>query len=302
MAAASSTLAAQQALIKKAGLTPSTPNVTATGAPMSSTFNPATGTITQTAMNTGVNTAAPVLTPTMPSVPTPTAYQAPDDAGQFAASMLSNTAAGAQAQDQQNIISGNEAQQQAKLEAQQAKQEQDAYNATQQATTNASLANPATGLSGLQPGENNGVENVYDPAKGGGYSEAQWGGNKNLSASRNQALATAFSYMGDPYQLGGTSHQGIDCSGLVMAVYDQFGWGKYLNSHYVPTQMQNIPGYRTSVNNLVPGDIVVWNDGSHIAIYAGNGMIVAAAAPGEGVKYQPVWGNVTGIHIKLPGE
>lgn len=123
-----------------------------------------------------------------------------------------------------------------------------------------------------------------------------------LSAARNEALNTAESYLGDRYQLGGTTHAGIDCSGLVMAVYDQLGYGQYLNSHLAGHQAAAIPGVRTSIANLRPGDLVAWADGSHIAIYAGNGMIIAAAAPGEGVKYQPVWGNVYGIALRLPGE
>lgn len=147
-----------------------------------------------------------------------------------------------------------------------------------------------------------GVMGASGHAVGGGYTHAEWGGNASLSKARNEALSKAFSYVGDRYVLGGTSHAGIDCSGLVMAVYDAFGYGKYVDSHNARIQGQSIPGVRTSVRNLVPGDIVAWNDGSHIAIYAGNGMIVAAASPGEGVKYQPVWGNVTGIHLTLPGE
>jgi len=144
----------------------------------------------------------------------------------------------------------------------------------------------------------------YNPSGGGMGSNAprEWVPETNLSNSRNEALETAFSYTGDPYQLGGTSHAGIDCSGLVMAVYDQFGLGQYINNHNATTQAQQIPGVRTAVSNLQPGDIVAWKDGSHIAIYAGNNMIVAAAAPGEGVKYQPVWGDVYGIHLTLPGE
>lgn len=127
-----------------------------------------------------------------------------------------------------------------------------------------------------------------------------WQGEGGLGTERNQIMSDAFSYIGDPYKLGGTTARGIDCSGLVMAVYDQFGFGKYLNSHDAGVQGQEIPGVRTSVSNLQPGDLVAWNDGSHIAIYAGNGMIVAAATEGEGVKLQPVWGNVTGIHLNLP--
>lgn len=127
--------------------------------------------------------------------------------------------------------------------------------------------------------------------------------NGQLSAARNQALATASSYLGDRYVLGGLSHNGIDCSGLIMAVYDQFGLGRYIDSHGSIAQGRLIPGVRTSIANLRPGDIVAWNNGSHIAIYAGNGEIIEAANPRVGVVKRPIWSSaVTGIQIRLPGE
>lgn len=127
--------------------------------------------------------------------------------------------------------------------------------------------------------------------------------NGALSAARNQALQTATSYLGDRYVLGGTSHNGIDCSGLVMQVYDQFGFGKYLDSHLAGHQAQAIPGVRTSVANLRPGDLVCWNDGSHIAIYAGNGNIIEAANERVGTVERKLWSNnVFGIALRLPGE
>lgn len=127
--------------------------------------------------------------------------------------------------------------------------------------------------------------------------------NGQLSAARNQALATASSYIGDRYVLGGLSHNGIDCSGLIMAVYDQLGFGRYIDSHGSIAQGRLIPGVRTSVANLRPGDIVAWNNGSHIAIYAGNGEIIEAANPRVGVVKRPLWSSaVTGIQIRLPGE
>ena len=125
----------------------------------------------------------------------------------------------------------------------------------------------------------------------------------SLSAARNQALRTATSYLGDPYVLGGTSHRGIDCSGLVMAVYDQFGFGRYLDSHLAGHQARAIPGVRTSIANLRPGDLVAWNDGSHIAIYAGNGYIIEAANERVGTVRRKLWSSdVFGIALRLPGE
>lgn len=248
--------------------------------------------------------AQQALAPTGQPTPTPTVK---DDSSSTASAGLSTAQGGTQNEQAQTSASAAAAAQAAQMKAiqdqlaAQQKQYIDLQKA-QLAGQNAAgqVGGGGSGAPFVMNGK--GVYNVADPAKGGGYSQASWGGASNLSAARNQALSTAFSYVGDAYKLGGTSHAGIDCSGLVMAVYDQFGFGKYVDNHYVPTQMAQIPGTRTAVSNLVPGDIVAWKDGSHIAIYAGNGQIVAAAAPGEGVKYQPVWGDVVGIHINLPGD
>jgi len=126
--------------------------------------------------------------------------------------------------------------------------------------------------------------------------------NGNLSDARRFAVQSASSYRGTPYQLGGTSARGIDCSGLVMAVYNQLGYG--ISQHSAGWQGRNIPGVRTSVSNLRPGDIVAWKDGSHIAIYAGNGEIIDASRS-KGTTRRSLWASpqeVYGIALRLPGE
>jgi len=126
--------------------------------------------------------------------------------------------------------------------------------------------------------------------------------NGKLSKQRNQALQLASSYVGNtPYQFGGTSRRGIDCSGLVMMVYNQMGFN--ITQHSAGWQGRNIPGVRTSIRNLRPGDIVAWRDGSHIAIYAGNGNIIEAAKPGTMVRVKKLWSSaVYGIALRFPGE
>jgi len=138
----------------------------------------------------------------------------------------------------------------------------------------------------------------------GGYED--YGQNPrvggSLNKNRQQVLQEAGRYVGSPYQLGGRTVKGIDCSGLVMAVYNQAGYN--ISQHSATWQGRNIPGVRTAVNNLQPGDIVAWKDGSHIAIYAGNGMIVDAASSG-GTRYRPMWGSpeqTYGIKLRFPGE
>jgi cell wall-associated NlpC family hydrolase len=130
-----------------------------------------------------------------------------------------------------------------------------------------------------------------------------WKSDGTLSDSRNSLLANASSYLGSKYVLGGTTKQGIDCSGLVMAVYNKLGFK--VSQHDATWQGKNIPGVRTSVKNLRPGDIVAWKDGSHIAIYAGNGEIIEAANTRVGTVRRKLWASandVVGIAVRLPGE
>jgi len=121
-----------------------------------------------------------------------------------------------------------------------------------------------------------------------------------LSDARQQVLNKTASYAGTPYQLGGRTVKGIDCSGLVMSVYNQLGFN--IQSHSVSGQAATIPGVRTTTNNLRPGDLVVWNDNSHIAVYAGNGMIWDASSS-KGTTMRPLWSDKTyGVALRLPGE
>lgn len=124
-----------------------------------------------------------------------------------------------------------------------------------------------------------------------------------LSESRQKLLNKAQSYLGSPYVLGGTTKQGIDCSGLVMNVYNKAGFD--VGQHSATWQGQNIPGVRTTIDKLRPGDLVAWRDGSHIAIYAGNGQIIEAANPTVGTVQRKIWADPSllfGIKVRLPGD
>lgn len=125
-----------------------------------------------------------------------------------------------------------------------------------------------------------------------------------VTGNRAQALNSAASYLGTRYVLGGRGKGGIDCSGLVMTVYNQLGFN--ITRHSATWQRDNIPGVRTNdLNQLRPGDIVAWRDGSHIAVYAGNGEIIEAANPRVGTVRRRLWANpsaVVGIKLRFPGE
>ena len=86
----------------------------------------------------------------------------------------------------------------------------------------------------------------------------------------------ARTYIGTPYENGGTSHSGIDCSGLTMMSWRAAGvylphssYGQYDDVHHVP------------LSELQPGDLVFYYRGpSHVAIYVGNGQVIEALTSG----------------------
>lgn len=130
-----------------------------------------------------------------------------------------------------------------------------------------------------------------------------WTPDGKLSPTRNSILSYASTWLGKPYLPYQLSTRGTDCSGLVMMVYNKFGYN--ITRHSATWQRDHIPGVRTSFNNLRPGDIVAWRDGSHIAIYAGNGEIIEAANSNRPILRRKLWASpndVIGIALRLPGE
>jgi cell wall-associated NlpC family hydrolase len=169
------------------------------------------------------------------------------------------------------------------------KREQEMLRQRAKEITNAQQGNAYTGQGGSSAG--------FASSEQGDFEV-----DGNLSQSRQDVVRSAQSYAGTPYQLGGKTAQGIDCSGLVMAVYNQAGYD--ISQHSAGWQGRNIPGVRTSLDNLQPGDIVGWKDGSHIAIYAGDGMIIDASSS-KGTSRRRLWAPesaVYGIKLRFPGD
>lgn len=106
----------------------------------------------------------------------------------------------------------------------------------------------------------------------------------------NQAVAIALQYVGLPYVWGGTSPSvGFDCSGLINYSYRQLGVS-------LPRTSSALRYAGTVVSDPLPGDIV-WRSG-HVALYAGNGMIVEASQPGVPVRYVELnWSSATFVRV-----
>ena len=105
---------------------------------------------------------------------------------------------------------------------------------------------------------------------------------------------TALQYIGVPYVFGGADPSGFDCSGFVMFVYAQYGVTLPHSVH-----AQDGIGTPISQADAQPGDIVIFNDDSHDAFYAGNGMILHAPYPGARVRIQKLW--TTAVHFERFG-
>ncbi len=108
----------------------------------------------------------------------------------------------------------------------------------------------------------------------------------HLPFSLKAVFATAESYLGVPYVFGGADPSGMDCSGFVMFVYARYGISVAHSVH-----MEDAAGVRISEADAQPGDLVVFNDMSHIGFYAGNGRILDAPSAGRNIQERAIWSN-----------
>jgi cell wall-associated NlpC family hydrolase len=98
-----------------------------------------------------------------------------------------------------------------------------------------------------------------------------------LPSNRGDIVEVAKSYIGTPYRSGGTTRQGVDCSGLVLAIYRKF------NIHLPRTSFnQSRFGQSIPRSSLQPADLVFFRTtrrevASHVGIYIGQGRFIHAS-------------------------
>lgn len=102
------------------------------------------------------------------------------------------------------------------------------------------------------------------------------------TASRQGLIQYAKQFLGNPYVYGGTSlTDGADCSGFVQQIFKHFGITTGRSSRDQYANAQSI-----SFEQLQPGDLVFYASGdyiNHVAIYAGDGVIIHAANARTGI-------------------
>jgi cell wall-associated NlpC family hydrolase len=117
----------------------------------------------------------------------------------------------------------------------------------------------------------------------------------DVPASERAAAALDFArqQLGKPYLWGATGPDSFDCSGLTGAAYAAAGLRLPRTS-----REQWYAGPHVDLAQLAPGDLLFWaSDTSnpatihHVALYAGEGLMVAAPHSGDVVKVQPIYLN-----------
>ncbi len=118
----------------------------------------------------------------------------------------------------------------------------------------------------------NGSSGGGDAAGGGGFS----------GGSRAQiAIQYALAQVGEPYSYSARPPSSWDCSKLTTAAWGQAGVGISPLSYSQWDQTQRVP-----VSDIRPGDLVFYfgRGAHHVAMYIGNGKMVSASNPSDGVE------------------
>ncbi|WP_456277576.1 C40 family peptidase [Bacillus sp. AK128] len=99
----------------------------------------------------------------------------------------------------------------------------------------------------------------------------------NSDVNYDKLLPVAKKYVGIPYQHGGTTPSGFDCSGYIGYVYDNLG----ISLPRTTSQLYNT-GASISKGNLRVGDLVFFNTSgsgvSHAGIYIGNDQFIHSSS------------------------
>jgi cell wall-associated NlpC family hydrolase len=124
-----------------------------------------------------------------------------------------------------------------------------------------------------------------------------------------QALQFALDQRGDPYVWSEEGPDQYDCSGLMWAAYRSVGFqlNRVSRDQYYQTRERQVSRY-----SLLPGDLLFFSSSSswtgihHVAMYAGEGMMVEAPRTGLTVRLTPVrWSRLfaaTRIYGSIEGE
>jgi cell wall-associated NlpC family hydrolase len=133
-------------------------------------------------------------------------------------------------------------------------------------------------------------ETAVDSQLGASYLAGAEAG-RGADARAVKALEYALAQRGDPYVWSEEGPDEYDCSGLMYAAYRSVGFQlmRVSRDQYWQTHKKVVDRY-----SLLPGDLLFfsysnsWRGIHHVAMYAGNGMMVEAPRTGLNVRLVPV--------------
>jgi soluble lytic murein transglycosylase-like protein len=118
-------------------------------------------------------------------------------------------------------------------------------------------------------------------------------GSTDASVTGDAAVASARKYLGVPYVFGGTDPaKGLDCSGLVQRAFADLG----VKLPRLAADQAKVGQAIPSLAQAKPGDLLAFNQPvDHIAIYLGDGKMIAAPHTGDKVKIESVYQTPSAI-------
>lgn len=146
-------------------------------------------------------------------------------------------------------------------------------------------------LADLQEEERRRLEALLAADRNSGLQQAQAYLASAPAAAPNPRAGAAVSYalsqVGDPYSYAANPPSSWDCSKLTAAAWGQAGVGLTALSFTQWDQTQRI-----SPSDIQPGDLVFYfgYGAHHVGLYIGNGKMVHAANPSDGVRIDDIYG------------
>jgi hypothetical protein len=130
-------------------------------------------------------------------------------------------------------------------------------------------------------------------------SVAAAGPSTAVPAAAARVVHIAELQRGKRYVYGAAGPSAFDCSGLVRYAYREAGVNSRLGGGHSGTAMLawGRAHHLVSRSNPKVGDVVVYGNGAHVAIYIGHGLVISALNPSQGIRITALHA----LHLPLTG-